>query len=57
MLTNNQINDLRKGFISDFNADLNGVRETIAKSWYRSKFKNGSALHLSLIHISEPTRH
>lgn len=32
MLTNNQINDLRKGFISDFNADLNGVRETIAKS-------------------------
>lgn len=45
MLTNNQINDLRKGFISDFNADLNGVRETIAKSWYRSKFKNVSALH------------
>ena len=44
MLTNNQINDLRKGFISDFNADLNGIRETIAKSWYRSKFKNVSAL-------------
>ncbi len=44
MLTNSQINDLRKGFISDFNADLNGVRETIAKSWYRSKLKNVSAL-------------
>lgn len=57
MLTNSQINDLRKSFLSNLNTDLNGMRETIAKSWHRSRLKNVNCLRPVIKHDIGETPH